>query len=208
MTEWDGTERRTIQAGGREGRRPHDWHCGDHHMIQDSTKEHRAIVCSKIANLKSDSESDLEKLKEYHDKDMSDLKSYMEEKADAIKEDVSQKADLVEVHKKADIHEMHGVLRLIKILIGICTLIVAGQAIWLKGDISTVSSGIQRLNVRVSESMNNRIQTDLEQTKTLETITGQLGLVNYRLQQLEESHKEPRDGRDGKVGRDGRDAPK
>jgi hypothetical protein len=54
--------------------------------------------------------------------------------------------------------------------------------------------------------MNSRIQTDLEQTKSLETITGQLIMVNYRLSQLEDSHKEPRDGRDGKTGRDGRDA--
>jgi hypothetical protein len=175
---WDGHERRVSTDDGREGRRQADWHCSEHFIIQEATKDHRVTVCGKIANLKIDSEKDLAALKAHHDKDLNEVKTDMD--------------------KKADKSDIRGMIRLVSVLVAICCAIVAGQAIWLKSDISKVSSevaaiapSIQRVNVRISESMNDRIKTDFEQTQKLESIAGQIGTVNWRLTQIEESHKIP-----------------
>ena len=169
MAKWDGQDRRHMAPDGRDGRRAADWHCGDHVVIQESTREHRAIVCGKITSLKQDSEKDLASLREYHDADLEDIK--------------------VEIAKKADGKDLRGMLKLVSILIGICCAVVAGQAVWLKSDIGTVTAAIQRLNIRVTEGANDRMVTDIEQTKKLESISGQLGTITWRLTELEETQK-------------------
>ena len=169
MAKWDGTDRRHCLDDGREGRRAADWHCGDHVVIQESTKEHRAIVCGKITSLKQDSEKDLASLKEYHDADLEDIK--------------------LEIAKKADQKDLRGMIKMVSILIVICCAIVAGQAVWLKADIGTVTSSIQRLNIRLTEATNDRIATDINQTQKLEAISGQINVVSWRLSAIEDQHK-------------------
>jgi hypothetical protein len=191
MHKWDGHERRTNRED-REGRRVGDQRCPDHHLLwkqhdedklnfRKDNEKNQGAACGKIAALEA-----------YHIRDVAEVK--------------------VDMDKKAEKSELRSVARTIGILITVGCLVVGGMlsgaVAWLKTDISVVSSGVQRLNIRVTESMNSRIQTDIDQTRTLETITGQLGMVNYRLEKLEETHKEPRDGRDGKTGRDGRDSPR
>ena len=155
---WDGRERRQQREDGREGRRPTDWHCGDHHTIQDNTKEHRAIVCNKISDIKINHEMDLKELKTM-------------------------------IEQKATTSDLKGIMRLIGVLITILIVVVGGAMAWLKSDLGVVTTSIQRLNVRVTESMNDRIATDMEQTRALETITGQLGTINWRLTEIESRHK-------------------
>jgi hypothetical protein len=144
MTKWDGnTERRKHE-------RRADWCdgvCAQHEIIQNGTKEHRQIVCNKIAEVK------------------------------------------VAMEQKANNSDLRGLMKFVSVLVAICCLIVAGQAIWLKSDISSIMSSIQRLNVRVTESTAERIKTDIEQTHQLDTISGILGTINWRLTELEANHK-------------------
>jgi hypothetical protein len=180
MTDWDGHERRIPLPDGREGRRPADKHCSEHFIIQEATKDHRVTVCGKISNLKNDSERDLANLKEYHDKDLEEIK--------------------LDIAKKADFKDLKGMLKLVSILIVICCAIVAGQAVWLKTDstsnrdmlkheIDNVANSVQRLNIRVTTSTAERMATDMEQTKALGEIAGELKTTNWRLTQIEEAHK-------------------
>jgi hypothetical protein len=51
MTDYQGPDRRIETEPGKLGRRHYDWHCGEHHLIQETTKNHRQLVCGKIAAL-------------------------------------------------------------------------------------------------------------------------------------------------------------
>lgn len=166
---WDGTERRREQIGGKDGRRRGDYHCPEHHVIQESTKEHRNIVCSKIQTIKADAERDLDALKSYHDTDLVEVKN--------------------ELQTKATTNDLRGIMRFISVLMTIAVLVIAGQAMWLRSDISEVSSKINRLNQRVTEGVDARVRMDLEQTKQLDDISGELRVVSWRLSQLEEAKK-------------------
>ena len=169
MTEWDGPERRKSVADGRDGRRLSDWHCGDHHAIQDATREHRGIVCNKIKNLKEDSEKDVYELKAYHDKDMETIK--------------------VELADKAEKSDFKSMIMTVKILVVLCCAIVSGTAVWLKADLGTVASSIQRLNIRLTEATNDRVNSDFDQSQKLESISGQINVIGWRLSAIEDSHK-------------------
>ena len=168
---WDGRERRMESSDGREGRRQADWHCGEHHEIQLNTRDHRAIVCGKITEIKVSHEADLNELKSDRKSDMKELKLMLD--------------------NKANNSDLKGIMRLIGLLISILIVVVGGAVAWLKTDMGVMVSSVQRLNVRVTESMNDRIATDIEQTKSLETITGQLNVINWRLTEIEASHKLP-----------------
>jgi hypothetical protein len=52
--EYAGKERRVEAEPGKVGRRNYDWHCGEHALIQESTKSHRAAVCGKIAAVEAE----------------------------------------------------------------------------------------------------------------------------------------------------------
>ena len=144
MAKWDGHNDRRINE------RRKDWPCGvcaEHEIIQNGTKEHRSIVCAKIAEVKDT------------------------------------------VRNKADIKDLRGAMKTIAILVGICIAVVAGQAVWLKSDIAHIGNIVQRVNVRITETVNDRISMDIKQTQQLGAIEGQLSTINWRIGQLEESHK-------------------
>lgn len=179
---WDGiTERRKENPiPGKEGRRQGDIHCPDHAIIQESTKEHRVIVCGKIRAVKDDSEKDLAALKSYHDADMGELK--------------------LEIGKKADQKDLRGITKFVSFLVSIATLVIIGQAVWLRSDIKEVASNVstmstdigtklQRVNQRITEGVDERVRMDVEQTKQLDTISGEMKVVSWRLSQIEEAHK-------------------
>ena len=161
---WDGTERRQAQGEGKEGRRAGDYHCPDHAIIQESTKEHRSIVCGKIRTVKEDSEKDLSALRAYHDQDVEDLKL-------AINSD------------------LRGMMKFVTVLMTIAVLVIGGQALWLRSDISDVGNKIQRLNQRVSEGVEARVKMDIEQTHHLDGISGKLDTMNWRLTVLEDTQR-------------------
>jgi cation transport ATPase len=52
MEKWDGRERRRITPDGREGRRPSDRHCAEHHLLwekhDEATDAYRTTTCGKI----------------------------------------------------------------------------------------------------------------------------------------------------------------
>ena len=65
--EWDGiTERRRPQPDGREGRRPGDVHCHEHTLLwthhEEDKKTYRGITCGKIADIKSNLVTEVDKL--------------------------------------------------------------------------------------------------------------------------------------------------
>ena len=161
---WDGIERRSEQRDGREGRREGDWHCPDHAMIQEHTKEHRSIVCGKIKTVKEDAEKDLSALRAYHDQDMEDLQ--------------------LGINK-----DLRGMMKFVTVLMTVAVLVIGGQALWLRSDISDVGNKIQRLNQRVSEGVESRVKMDLEQTRHLDGIGGKLDTMNWRLTVLEDSQR-------------------
>jgi hypothetical protein len=94
-----------------------------------------------------------------------------------------------QMNGKASHSDVRGLMKLVSVLVAICCLIVAGQAIWLKSDISGITSSIQRLNIRITETVNDRVKTDMEQSAKLETIDGKLGTINWRLTELESYQK-------------------
>lgn len=190
MTEWDGRERRADHDDMHGRRNPDDRHCADHavkweYHDKDAT-EHRTLVCGKIAKLETE-----------HNSEMTELKR-----------DMKEKASVLDVEKKANQSDLKGMVKLVSVLIIICSAIVAGQAVWLKSDLSGVSASIQRLNIRITETVNDRVASDIQQLQKLSSIEGQLHTIDWRITQIENNNNNGRDGRDGKVGRDGRDAPK
>ena len=54
MVVYEGPDRRIETEPGKLGRRSYDWHCGEHELIQQSTKDHRKLVCGKIAELREE----------------------------------------------------------------------------------------------------------------------------------------------------------
>ena len=71
----------------------------------------------------------------------------------------TMKMDLKElktmIEQKATTSDLKGIMRLIGVLITILIVVVGGAMAWLKSDLGTVTTSIQRLNVRVTESMND-----------------------------------------------------
>ena len=59
----------------------------------------------------------------------------------------------------------------------------------LKNEIIHVAALVQRVNVRITETVNDRIASDVQQLQKLEAIDGKMGTVNWRLCQIEEAHK-------------------
>jgi hypothetical protein len=161
---WDGIERRGEHRDGHDGRREGDWHCPDHATIQENTKEHRNIVCGKIRTIKEDAEKDLTALRAYHDQDVEDLKMGIN-------------------------GDLRGMMRFVSVLMTIAILVIGGQALWLRSDISDVGAKIQRLNQRVSEGVEDRVKTDMEQTRKLGDISGKLDTMSWRLTVLEDSQR-------------------
>jgi hypothetical protein len=54
QSDYSGPERRSETEPGKLGRRGYDWHCGEHQLIQESTRAHRQLVCGKIAELRKE----------------------------------------------------------------------------------------------------------------------------------------------------------
>ena len=54
MVIYDGPDRRIETEPGKLGRRSYDWHCGEHNLIQETTKNHRQLVCGKIEALRNE----------------------------------------------------------------------------------------------------------------------------------------------------------
>jgi hypothetical protein len=167
---WDGHERRTPKNDLQGRRDPDDRHCADHHVMweyHDREKDdHRTAVCGAINKLEQEHRCDMEELNL----------------------EIKSKADAIDVEKKADSKDLRGLMITIKILIGLCCLIVAGQAVWLKTDIANVSTLVQRVNIRITETVNDRVATDIEQTKKLGYIEGELKTISWRMSQLENVH--------------------
>lgn len=59
VKKWDGRERREAERRFGYGK-----HCDLHDIIQEQTKENKALVCSKIALVKSDLLNDIKEIKE------------------------------------------------------------------------------------------------------------------------------------------------
>jgi hypothetical protein len=97
------------------------------------------------------------------------------------------------IKEKASNSEVKALSKLIAILVSLCCLIVAGQAIWLRSDISktekTIADGFATLHRRISEGANERIANDTLQNKQLGEISREIGIINYRLMAIEEVHK-------------------
>ena len=164
---YNGVERRQLDSGRRVGDRDF---CAEHHIIQEDRKDHRAVVCGKIASLKEDYLRDVEEVKE----NMTDLEK-----------NVQRKADVEMLHTKANIADLKGLIKFMSCMVGLCGIIIGGQALWLKSDISNIGSLIQRVNVRITETVNDRVASDVEQIKKLSTIESELSKVNWRLDHLE-----------------------
>lgn len=110
-----------------------------------------------------------------------------------LKRDMREKASVLEVEKKASNSDLKGMVRLVSVLIILCSTIVAGQAIWLKSDISGMVASIQRLNIRITETVNDRIASDVQQLQKLGTIEGEIKTIGWRMTQLEDAaRKEPK----------------
>ena len=54
VSDYTGPERRRELEQGKWGRRHYDWHCAEHELIQSSTKDHRTMVCGKIAAVQAE----------------------------------------------------------------------------------------------------------------------------------------------------------
>jgi hypothetical protein len=169
---WNGRERRTSTED-REGRRAGDQRCPDHHLLWKQHDEDKS-------NFRKDNERNqglacrkIKALEEYHVRDLNEVKTDMDKKAD--------KDDLKPI--------VNSVKNLIIIGCLVVGSIMSGALIWIKSDVASIAPSIQRVNVRITESMNDRIKTDFEQTQKLEAIAGQIGTVNWRLAQIEDAHK-------------------
>jgi hypothetical protein len=95
------------------------------------------------------------------------------------------------VKEKASHSDLRGMIWLVGILITVCIAVVAGQGAWLRSDISTIMAAIQRLNIRVTDSTNERMHTEVETAKALEQISGRLGTINLRLTEIESKKNGP-----------------
>jgi hypothetical protein len=66
MTKYDGPERRTASAEGREGRRPGDRHCSQHVILwehhEKDKDEFRKLSCGKIFEIKTNLALEVDKL--------------------------------------------------------------------------------------------------------------------------------------------------
>lgn len=100
-----------------------------------------------------------------------------------------RKMILDQIKEKANSSDLRGLTKLVAILITICCIVVAGQAVWLRTDISSLANSTHRLNVRLTEATDERVRIDIEQTKVLEHISGQLGTVDWRLTEIEKKQK-------------------
>jgi chromosome segregation ATPase len=95
-----------------------------------------------------------------------------------IKDIVKTKADKEIVQEKTA-----GIMKTLTILVGICCLIVAGQALWLKADIKEIKSETQTIHRRITETDANR-----EALKDkLTDLQWSINAVGNRLTQVEQT---------------------
>ena len=101
---------------------------------------------------------------------------------------------------KADGSEVKGLTKLITILVSICCIIIAGQAIWLRADsqkldekidngFATIHRRITETNKSIEENAKFRVENDTAQMQQLSAIQGQLGTINWRLTEIESKDK-------------------
>lgn len=184
MTEiekWDGTERRQPQEsteGLRDGRRETDWHCHEHHIIQETTREHRAQVCLKLKGLKADTENDI-----------TEIKQTMAQKA--TQDEIKGLAKLISV--------LVGICCLV--MAGMGGWLLMGMRDVKTDAIAAVhstneklDSGFSTMHRRITETQSKidanaevRIANDTEQIRQLEKINGEIKTFNWRLEALEKS---------------------
>ena len=120
------------------------------------------------------------------------IQSATSEHRASILKQLGLKADTAVV----DTH-LRSVSKTIGILITVGCLTVAGimgtAFVWLRSDRerseSMMMDGISAIHHRITENANERIRVDSEQTRTLEQVQGTLGTINWRLSQIEETHK-------------------
>jgi hypothetical protein len=103
------------------------------------------------------------------------------------------------IKTKADAKELRGVIRLVAILVTITCVVVAGQAVWLRQDISRVDYRIERVHQRVSDNITDRERSDFEQNRQLSTINTSIQTLSIRISGLEEQVKK-QDGSQTKGG--------
>jgi hypothetical protein len=121
---------------------------------------------------------------------------------DILQEDTEKHRDMVckKIASKADGSEVKGLAKLIMILVSICCIVIAGQAIWLRSDSAKLDvkleHGFSTIHRRISETVNKiednnkiRIENDSAQTRQLSEIQGQLGTITWRLTQIEKSQE-------------------
>lgn len=104
------------------------------------------------------------------------------------------------IAKKADGTEVRGLSKLIAILVSICCIVIAGQAIWLRSDsaklddkidngFATIHRRITETNKSIEDHAKIRSENDNQQMQKLADIQGQLGTMTWRLTQIEDVHK-------------------
>jgi hypothetical protein len=151
---YNGNERRSTNSGRRTSDKDF---CAEHHIIQEDRKEHRGLMCNKIADLKKDYLKDIDEVKY---------------KMDKLEKNVHHKADVDLLNSKANSSDLRGLMKFMSVMVGICCIVIAGQALWLKSDISHITD------------------TFVEQIKKLSSIEGDIGKINLRLTQIEIAHQE------------------
>jgi hypothetical protein len=164
---YNGDERRHLDSGRRSSDRAF---CAEHHIIQDERKDNRALVCGKIANLKED-----------HIREVKEVKETMAE----LEKNVQRKADIEVLHTKANIADLKGLMKFMSVMLGVCCLVIAGQALWLKSDISAINSSIQGVHRRITETVNDSITRDEKQAGKLSVIENDISKITWRLDHLE-----------------------
>jgi len=182
-------DRRKPTTEGRDGRRRADVHCPDHFLKWEfhdkNATEQRSIICGSLARIEMEHKEDINRL----DKEL----KRMADKEDIIRVETALAA-------KADNKDLRGLLKLVSFLVTVCILAIGGQSLWLRDDAgkleSKITDGFKTIHGRISETqkkvdtnMEARIASDFAQTKSLTSIEGQLGNINWRLGEIEAGHK-------------------
>ena len=121
---------------------------------------------------------------------------------DLIQNDTADHRDMVckKIAAKADGSEVRGLARLIVLLVSICCIVIAGQAIWLRADSEKldkkIDDGFTTIHRRITDTTRSidehakiRIDGDTAQMRQLADIQGQLGVMSWRLTQIEDANK-------------------
>lgn len=115
-----------------------------------------------------------------HNDETKSYRSLTCQKLTEIKTLIEKKADKEIVEAKTS-----GIIKLLTVLVGICCIIVAGQAIWLKSDIGEIKTETKTIHKRISET-----DTDREALKdkmndiqwSINALTSRLFNVEQRLE--------------------------